>query len=256
MPTHLETEKEIILGDVIISNGIVQYDFARQLPNGRVRKDAFDDNLSRPTQEIRYFLRKIEGVQSHMKLLDNTLLHLTDICSTRGFEESKYLGTNEDKLYEITYRHKHQDLKDCGICSKCESDEHDTCDKALNASCLQLKCEDKRLVRRRRLSSGKTPEPLIHFGRFGSGDLVMKSAYHRDQISEREHIAFEMEGAGVWDVFPSLVIKAVCDYADGHKNKEWQGYAAATAAACTKACLKEWIVADQEFESGEYPTLP
>jgi nucleoside phosphorylase len=58
-----------------------------------------------------------------------------------------------------------------------------------------------------------------------------------------------MEGAGVWDAFPCVVIKGVCDYADSHKNKKWQGYAAATAAACMKAFLKEWIA------SGKTPQL-
>jgi hypothetical protein len=37
-----------------------------------------------------------------------------------------------------------------------------------------------------------------------------------------------------------LVIKGVCDYADSHKNKRWQGYAAATAAAVTKGFLENW----------------
>ena len=73
------------------------------------------------------------------------------------------------------------------------------------------------------------------------GDTVMKSGSHRDEIAKRDGIiAFEMEGAGVWDYFPSIVIKGVCDYADSHKNKQWQPYAAATAAACTKAFLEGW----------------
>lgn len=69
----------------------------------------------------------------------------------------------------------------------------------------------------------------------------MKSGTHRDEIAQKyDIIGFEMEGAGIWDFFPSLIIKAVCDYADSHKNKDWQTYAAATAAAATKAFLKEW----------------
>jgi nucleoside phosphorylase len=36
------------------------------------------------------------------------------------------------------------------------------------------------------------------------------------------------------DSFPCLVIRGICDYADSHKNKAWQGYAAATAAAYAK----------------------
>ena len=55
--------------------------------------------------------------------------------------------------------------------------------------------------------------------------------------ADGELIAFEMEGAGVWDHFPTIVIKSACDYADSHKNKKWQGYAAATAAAFAKELL-------------------
>ncbi|KAF5506502.1 hypothetical protein CGCS363_v005343 [Colletotrichum siamense] len=50
-------------------------------------------------------------------------------------------------------------------------------------------------------------------------------------------IAFEMEGAGVWDEIPCIIVKSVCDYADSHKNKNWQGFAAVAAASATKAVL-------------------
>jgi nucleoside phosphorylase len=59
-----------------------------------------------------------------------------------------------------------------------------------------------------------------------------------------------MEGAGVWDQYPTVVIKAACDYADSHKNKDWQAYAAATAAACLKAFLIEWIIPDPPPDRG------
>lgn len=89
-------------------------------------------------------------------------------------------------------------------------------------------------------------QPLIHLGRIASGDLVMMSGHRRDEIAAREEvIAFEMEGAGVWDNFPTVVIKGVCDYADSHKNKRWQRYAAVTAAACMKAFLRRWREADK-----------
>ncbi|KAF3221167.1 hypothetical protein TWF106_006492 [Orbilia oligospora] len=42
-----------------------------------------------------------------------------------------------------------------------------------------------------------------------------------------------MEAARLMDQFPCLVIRGICDYADSHKNKGWQEYAAATAAAPT-----------------------
>ena len=67
-------------------------------------------------------------------------------------------------------------------------------------------------------------------------------------IATRDNIiAFEMEGAGVWDNLPYVVIKGVCDYIDSHKNKEWQVYAAATAAACMKAFLKKWVSTDKSL---------
>ncbi len=68
----------------------------------------------------------------------------------------------------------------------------------------------------------------------------MKDGEDRDKIAKKFNIiAFEMESAGVWESFPCVVIKGVCDYADSHKNKKWQNYAAATAACCMKAFLEK-----------------
>jgi hypothetical protein len=39
------------------------------------------------------------------------------------------------------------------------------------------------------------------------------------------------------DSFPCVVIRGICDYADSHKNKRWQPYAAVTAAAYAKELL-------------------
>ena len=46
-----------------------------------------------------------------------------------------------------------------------------------------------------------------------------------------------MEAAGLMNSFQCLVIRGICDYADSHKNKRWQPYAAAAAAACAKEVL-------------------
>lgn len=46
-----------------------------------------------------------------------------------------------------------------------------------------------------------------------------------------------MEAAGLMDDFPCIVIRGICDYADTHKNKRWQPYAAVTAAASAKEIL-------------------
>jgi hypothetical protein len=58
-------------------------------------------------------------------------------------------------------------------------------------------------------------------------------------------LCVEMEAAGLMDEFPCLVIRGICDYADSHKNKRWQPYAAATAAAYAKELLS--IIPAQEM---------
>ena len=66
----------------------------------------------------------------------------------------------------------------------------------------------------------------------------MKSAIARDAVGrELKVLCFEMEAAGLMDQLPCLVIRGVCDYCDSHKHKQWQGYAALTAAAYTRALL-------------------
>jgi nucleoside phosphorylase len=80
--------------------------------------------------------------------------------------------------------------------------------------------------------------PAIHYGIIASGNQLMKDALVRDMIAEKRGImCFEMEAAGLMDNFPCLVIRGICDYSDSHKNKEWQGYAAMTAAAYAKDLL-------------------
>ena len=67
-----------------------------------------------------------------------------------------------------------------------------------------------------------------------------------------------MEAAGLTNTFPCLVIRGICDYADTHKNKRWQGYAAATAAAFGKELLG--VLPKQEAEKlkpiGEFTAYP
>ena len=67
----------------------------------------------------------------------------------------------------------------------------------------------------------------------------MRNAAERDKVSAELDgvLCFEMEGAGLMNTFPCLVVRGICDYADSHKNKWWQAYAAGTAAAYAKEVL-------------------
>ncbi|UKZ85203.1 uncharacterized protein TrAFT101_001071 [Trichoderma asperellum] len=257
VPDGAGCEKEVLLGDVIISNAVIQYDFGRQNDNRSVRRDTLQHNLGRPNPEIRAFLKKLDGLRGRRMLKEKTSSYLEDLCARDDFKESSYPGAENDILHHPTYRHKHRNPDVCSVCASCEGLYDDVCDEALESSCADLGCQDSMAISRARVEKAKgattsrgTPtdeelreaqKPFIHFGTVVSGDLVMKSGHHRDEIAKREGaIAFEMEGAGVWDSFPTVVIKSVCDYADSHKNKMWQKYAAASAAACTKAFLGEW----------------
>ncbi len=67
----------------------------------------------------------------------------------------------------------------------------------------------------------------------------MRDAAERDRVSSELGgvLCFEMEAAGLMNSFPCLVIRGICDYADSHKNKRWQAYAAGTAASYAKELL-------------------
>ncbi|CVL13338.1 related to nucleoside phosphorylase [Fusarium proliferatum] len=83
-----------------------------------------------------------------------------------------------------------------------------------------------------------TAEPMIHYGLVASGNRVVKDATLRDQLSRKHGVlCFEMEAAGVMNRAGCLVIRGICDYSDAQKNKIWQNYAAAVAAAYTKLLL-------------------
>ncbi|KAK9850852.1 hypothetical protein MYU51_011447 [Penicillium brevicompactum] len=73
---------------------------------------------------------------------------------------------------------------------------------------------------------------VVHRGTIASGELVIKNAQTRDNLAQ-EHgvLCFEMEAAGVLTDLPCMVIRGISDYCDSHKNDEWHGYAAVTAAA-------------------------
>lgn len=209
------SDDEIILGDVIVSTGVVQYDLGRRLPEGFARKDTLSDSLGRPNTEIRGQLNKLQSVRTREQLQGKINGYLGALQAKPKLRAG-YPGTAHDCLFKATYRH----IEDGQTCERCG-------------------CDGERI---HRVRLDETPDVEVHFGTIASGNTVMKSGDERDTIADREGVlGFEMEGAGVWDSFPCVVIKGACDYADSHKTKAWQRYAAATAAACTKAFLGYWI---------------
>ena len=67
----------------------------------------------------------------------------------------------------------------------------------------------------------------------------MRNEVERDRVSTELGgvLCFEMEATGLMNSFPCLIICGICDYADSHKNKRWQPYAAGIAAAYAREVL-------------------
>ncbi|KAH7146776.1 nucleoside phosphorylase domain-containing protein [Dactylonectria estremocensis] len=216
VPIVPSSKTEIVLGHAILSTGVIQYDFGRQLPECFERKDTLLDSLGRPNMEIRALLGKLDSFQDRKKLRSKMASHLEELQKQPEIQ-AEYPGIVHDRLFDPTYRH----IGDGQTCEECG-------------------CSGE-LTSRRRFDQG-IPQPAVHFGLIASGDTVMKSGEQRDDIARNDGvIGFEMESAGMWETFPCIVIKGACDYADSHKTKVWQRYAAATAAACTKAFLEYWV---------------
>ncbi|KAK5046531.1 hypothetical protein LTR84_008334 [Exophiala bonariae] len=241
----LQNGEEVLLGDVVISEGIISYDFGRQYPDKFVRKRTVLDSYGRPNPEIRAFLARSKTYQNRKILQHNIVESLRNLPKEPGNTKA-YPGRDWDMLFQSTYRHKHQTGSHCAMCEACSRKSDPVCEATLNSTCKELGCDSTWLVPRQRLSQStendqSTHQPLVHFGLFATGNVVMKSGEDRDEIAATENvIAFEMEGSGVWETFPCIIIKGVCDYADSHKSKSWQAFAAAIAAACTKELLQSW----------------
>jgi nucleoside phosphorylase len=113
------------------------------------------------------------------------------------------------------------------------------------STCDELGCSKHAQSCRTRPSAKlySSPKPALHVGPIASGDTVLLSGHARDQLAEKTGvIGIEMEGIGLWGDTSCVVIKGVADYADCHKTKQWQRYAAASAASCTKALLLEYTM--------------
>ncbi|KIW13058.1 hypothetical protein PV08_08245 [Exophiala spinifera] len=241
-----EKGKEILLGDVIISRALVQYDLGKQYPQGFKRKQEIEDVLPRPSHEVRALLAKLETLRGRQVIEQNTLEHLKAI--QEQLPSASCPDPETDVLFDPSYFHQHRHVKGLSRCPFCQSKPQQFCQEASTTECEELGCKFTNATRRRALqpyhdgsTESSSRNPRIHIGRIGSADTVLKSGQFRNQLAKDEKlIGFEMEGVGIWDVFQnSLIVKAVCDYADSHKDKVWQDYAAASAAACLKSLLAE-----------------
>lgn len=225
-----KADQDIRLGDVVVSRpgpshgGVVQYDFGKTTRNG-FKRTGF---LNNPPALL---LNAISKLEAHHGQKQIGFMEYTSKLNKQEQFARELAGP--DLLFEANYDH------------------------VMGNTCEQ--CDKKRLVIRK----PRNEEILVHYGTIASGNQVMREATERDRVSSELGgvLCFEMEAAGLMNAFPCLVIRGICDYADSHKNKGWQAYAAGTAAAYAKEVLSEvpptdvsWPYVDKAFseENGEF----
>jgi nucleoside phosphorylase len=200
-------DADIRLGDVVVSQphqgygGVIQYDFGKATPSG-FQRTGF---LNAPPTILLGAVNKLRANQ--LRRRTELLGHISKLSHLQGFTGEV---AGPDVLFDAAYNHKQGPT--CRSCSA-----------------------DRQVDRQPRSNE----EPVVHYGTIASGNQVIKNAAERDTVSKEFGgvLCFEMEAAGLMNSFPCLVIRGICDYADSHKNKTWQAYAAGAAAACAKEVL-------------------
>lgn len=149
-------EDEILLGDVVISRAVVQYDFGRKYPDKFIRKNTFEDNLGKATKNIQSLLKNFETDRVLSLLQSQTaefLIRLQNKWTAKNprlLNKYQYPGTTKDRLFKSDYRHMHRGfLGHC--CNVCDRSSGVVCEEALNATCEVLGCEENFFVERKRL---------------------------------------------------------------------------------------------------------
>ncbi|KAI9689391.1 MAG: hypothetical protein M1822_010042 [Bathelium mastoideum] len=210
---------DIRLGDVVVSSasggygGVYQYDYGKSVQEQDFQPTAF---LNRPPALLRTAVAHLKAQYEELgSTIDKTVLAIVD-RKPRLQKKYKRPTTATDRLYESAYTHPKEDDNMCLYV--CSSDE-------ANLVHRPPRTEDE-------------DNPAIYYGLIGSANTLMKNALTRDELArDRGVLCFETEAAGLMNHFPCLVVRGICDYADTHKNKQWQGYAAMAAAAYAKDLL-------------------
>ena len=205
---------DIRLGDVVVSDpdttfgGVIQYRFGKTVGENQFVRTGM---LNKPPAVLRTAVSKLKA--DHDMEGDKLPAYLEEATTKFPHMQGRYTyqGVENDTLFSFDYDHM--------------DDGSDTCSG----------CDPVHEIKR---AARPDTRPAIFYGLIASDNNLMRHGGSREALrKELKAICVEMEAAGLIDEFPCLVIRGICDYADTHKNKRWQPYAAATAAAYAKELL-------------------
>lgn len=204
---------DIRLGDVVISypqgtcGGVIQYDMGKVVAGGEFRRTG---SLNSPPRAL---LTAVSMMRAATLIEEPRFLEYLQSAIGKTARTQKIFGrpaTKYDRLFQAKYDHP----VDASSCDRCLAEWEE----------IRNEREDK------------NPQP--HYGIIASGNSIIKHGEIREQLRTKTGaLCFEMEAAGLMMDFPCIVIRGICDYADSHKNKQWQGYAALVAASYAKELL-------------------
>ncbi|KAI9863663.1 MAG: hypothetical protein M1813_003686 [Trichoglossum hirsutum] len=198
--------RDIRLGDVLVSApekgsvGIVHYDLGQD-----TEEDFLPNGRQAETPAI------VRSAIGNIKLT----------------KKNPFRSGNDFSRYLVALQKEDEDGK--FICPRQEKDQF-----------FEYVIEGNNLVQRpvRRDARDELERTRVWYGNIGSGNSLMRNPRRRDELrDEYDLIGLETEAAGIMNTLPTGVIRGVCDYGDAKKNKDWQPYAAAVAAAYAKGVL-------------------
>ncbi|OAQ58259.1 ankyrin repeat-containing protein [Pochonia chlamydosporia 170] len=206
-------DHDVRLGDIVVSRpdgtcgGVLQYDMGKVVEGGELRRTG---SLNSPPRSL---LTAVANMKKDAISDDPSYPEYIREAIQRNARTKQNFGrpdASTDRLFQTGRDHPMTEA----TCEACPSE-----------------WEETRTAR-------EETDPQIHYGIIASGNAVMKHGATRQRLRrETGALCFEMEAAGLMQDFPCIVIRGICDYADSHKNKQWQGYAALAAASYAKELI-------------------
>ncbi|KAG2014518.1 hypothetical protein GB937_006745 [Aspergillus fischeri] len=197
------------LGHVVVSQPVGPFSGAIQYDHGKARDGVFERTgaLAPPPVVLLLAARSLAAQRARSDtdpIMKNVQRVDTSKPQLRRFE---FPGIENDKLFPADYKHPCPGL-----------------------SCEESGCDTAHIIKR---EIGEFDEPIVvHRGTVASGELMLKDSALRDKLAkEYGALCFEREAAGAMADFHCLVIRGISHYCDSHNNDQWDGFAAAAAAA-------------------------
>lgn len=234
---------KVRLGDVVVSTpdgqfpGVVQWDLGKSLGGGRFKRTG---SLNNPPNSLLSALGKLESKHELEGSKIPDILEEFGKAYPRAAKQYLNSTSLKDVLFKPNYLHicgkRTEDIGEDDYLGEygASDDDNDDGEEEDDDEGGCISCDPSQIVRRKHRSM------RIHYGLIASSNTIIEDAEFRDRLNKelnKKLLCVEMEAAGLMNSFPCIAIRGICDYADSHKNRTWQKYAAAVAAAFAKELL-------------------